>query len=119
MNGNQKPDGVVYSTESGRMCPRCGEAVAACRCGRPAAVAPSDGTVRVYKETKGRQGKGVTVVQGVALDPVSLAQLGKQLRTLCGSGGTVKNGTIEVQGDHVERVVEHLNQRGMVARRVR
>ena len=108
--------GLVYSTESGRMCPGCRQPVAACRCGEPA-VPKGDGVLRVARETKGRGGKAVTVVKGALLDAAGLAALGKQLRTLCGTGGTVKDGVIEVQGDHVERVIEALKAQGHTVKR--
>ena len=110
--------GLVYSTESGRMCPECRQPVAACTCKANAKAAPvGDGVVRVSRQTKGRGGKSVTLVKGLALDPVALAALGKQLRTACGSGGTVKDGVIEVQGDHCELVVETLKRLGHDAKR--
>jgi translation initiation factor 1 len=59
----------------------------------------------------------VTIVKGLALDPVGLALLGKQLRAACGSGGTVKDGVIEVQGDHCDRVIEELRKSGHSAER--
>ena len=103
--------GLVYSTDAGRMCPVCRKPVAQCTCGQ--AVTPKgDGILRVSRETKGRGGKAVTVVKGAALPPDQLADLGKQLRTACGSGGTVKDGVIEVQGDHCERIMEELEKRG-------
>jgi len=103
--------GLVYSTESGRMCPECRQAVAACACSARAPVV-GDGVVRVSRQSKGRGGKTVTLVKGVALDPLALALLGKQLRTACGSGGTVKDGVIEVQGDHGDLVMETLTRLG-------
>lgn len=107
------PGGLVYSTDSGRMCPSCRQPLAACTCGQTASPATvGDGKVRVSRETKGRGGKAVTVVRGLALDPEALAALGKQLRTLCGSGGTVKDGVVELQGDHAERVMARLKQDG-------
>ena len=69
------------------------------------------------RQTKGRGGKTVTRVEGVPLDDEALAQLGKQLRTACGSGGTVKGGVIKVQGDHVDKVIEALKQAGHAAKR--
>lgn len=102
---------LVYSTELGRTCPQCRQALAACTCKASAAPA-GDGVVRVSRQTKGRGGKSVTVVKGVALDAAALAVLGKQLRTSCGSGGTVKDGVIEIQGDHCERVVAALKAQG-------
>jgi translation initiation factor 1 len=116
MKSRASSGGLVYSTESGRMCPGCRQPVASCRCGEPAAPR-GDGVLRVSRETKGRGGKAVTVVRGALLDAAGLAALGKRLRTLCGSGGTVKDGVIEVQGDHVDRVVEALKAQGHTVKR--
>ncbi|MBA5605938.1 translation initiation factor Sui1 [Duganella sp. FT3S] len=105
--------GLVYSTDGGRMCPACRQPLAACTCQASAHAAPQgDGVVRVSRQTKGRGGKCVTLVKGVALDAAALAALGKQLRTACGSGGTVKDGVIEIQGDHCELVMAKLHQLG-------
>ncbi len=104
---------LVYSTETGRICPGCGKPVDACACGQAARAAViGDGVVRVSRQSKGRGGKTVTLVRGVALDAVALAALGKQLRTACGCGGMVKDGVIEVQGDHVDAVVQALEKLG-------
>ncbi len=104
---------LVYSTEVGRVCPGCGKGVAQCACSAngKAAVA-GDGVVRVSRQTKGRGGKAVTLVKGLALDGVALAALGKQLRSACGAGGTVKDGVIEVQGDHCEAIMAALKKQG-------
>lgn len=100
------------------MCPDCRQVLSECVCKTLAKKLPTgDGVVRVSRETKGRGGKSVTIVRGLALDPVALAVLGKQLRTACGSGGTVKDGVIEVQGDHCERVIEALRKYGHSAKR--
>lgn len=108
--------GLVYSTDTGRMCPDCRQAMAACIC-KQARVAPkTDGIVRVSRSTKGRGGKTVTLVKGLALDDAALAQLGKQLRAACGSGGTAKEGVIEVQGDHVEQVMQALQKMSYVVK---
>jgi translation initiation factor 1 len=105
--------GLVYSTDGGRMCAECRRTLAECICKTIARTQPAgDGIARVVRETKGRGGKSVTVVRGLALDPVALASLGKQLRAACGSGGTVKDGMIEVQGDHCDRVIEELKKSG-------
>lgn len=109
--------GLVYSTESGRMCPGCRHAIAQCQCQQAARPQSGDGVARVSRETKGRGGKSVTVVKGLALDAMALALLAKQLRTACGSGGTVKDGVIEVQGDHCERILDALIQSGHRAKR--
>jgi translation initiation factor 1 len=73
--------------------------------------------VRVHRETKGRGGKAVSLVRGVTLPLAELEALGKQLKTACGSGGTVKDGVIEVQGDHGDRLVELLKAQGFNAKR--
>ncbi len=78
---------------------------------------PSEGPVRVARETKGRRGKGVTVVTGLGLPPDRLRMLAKRLKQTCGSGGTVKDGTIEIQGDHRDRVVDELARAGFKAKR--
>jgi len=109
--------GLVYSTDAGRMCPECRQPVAKCVCKSIQAVPTGDGIVRVSRETKGRGGKAVTVVKGVLLAEAELAQLGKQLKAACGTGGTVKDGVIEVQGDHVERVMEALKKLGHTVKR--
>ncbi len=99
------------------MCPECRRPAAACVCKAKAAPA-GDGVVRVSRQTKGRGGKTVTLVKGLALDAAALAVLGKQLRTACGSGGTTKDGSIEVQGDHCDLVMQVLEQLGHRPRRV-
>ena len=110
--------GLVYSTEGGRMCPQCRHLLAACACAaRAAAAARGDGVVRVSRETKGRGGKAVTVVRGLALDATALAALGKRLRAACGAGGTAKDGVLEVQGDHAERLVALLAAEGWTVKR--
>lgn len=103
--------GLVYSTESGRMCPACRQPIAQCAC-KANSVPKGDGVVRVSRQTKGRGGKSVTLVKGLALEAAALALLGKQLRTACGSGGTVKDGVIEIQGDHCDLVMEALRKQG-------
>jgi translation initiation factor 1 len=104
--------GLVYSTEAGRMCPACRRPLASCSCGTPPARPAGDGIVRVSRETHGRKGKGVTLVKGLPLDDAALLELGKTLKTLCGSGGSVKDGVIEIQGDHVDKLIAHLMQAG-------
>jgi translation initiation factor 1 len=106
---------LVYSTDGGRMCPGCRQPLADCRCA--AAARPSgDGVARVSRESKGRGGKTVTLVRGLPLADAELAALGKQLRSACGSGGTVKDGLVEIQGDHRQRVLELLQQLGHKAK---
>jgi translation initiation factor 1 len=109
--------GLVYSTDSGRMCPACRQPLAACICEQPLARPAGDGIVRVSRETQGRKGKGVTLVRGLPLDAAALADLGRRLKAACGSGGTVKDGVVEIQGDHRDRVVEVLQQAGWTVKR--
>jgi translation initiation factor 1 len=71
---------------------------------------PQEASIR--REKKGRGGKTVTVVYGLRLKPDDLKALGKHLRQACGTGGTVKDGAIEIQGDHREKVAEALEQAG-------
>ena len=104
--------GLVYSTEQGRMCPDCGQPVAACTCKQAKPRPAGDGIVRVSRETKGRKGKGVTLVKGLDLDDEALIALAKQLKAVCGSGGTVKDGVIEIQGDHLDKLLELLTKQG-------
>ena len=106
---NKGQGGLVYSTEHGKMCPACAKPLTACVCGQILVVGD---TVRVRLETKGRKGKGVTLISGLPLGPVELADLGKQLKQKCGSGGTVKDGVIEVQGDHCAALIEALKKLG-------
>lgn len=108
--------GLVYSTESGRMCPGCRQPIAQCRCN--ATPAPrGDGIVRVSREKQGRGGKTVTVVRGLDLDADALADYGRKLRSACGSGGTSKDGVVEVQGDHVDRVMALIQADGRTVKR--
>lgn len=107
----------MYSTDAGRMCPTCRRPAAQCTCKRAAPVRPTgDGVVRVSRSSKGRGGKTVTLVAGVLLDDVALNQLSKTLKTACGSGGTVKDGVIEIQGDHRELLVRVLSAQGHVVK---
>ncbi|MFO7876340.1 MAG: translation initiation factor Sui1 [Desulfovermiculus sp.] len=117
---NKKPEadsGPVYSTDKGKVCPQCGEPAARCRCRNKAAPHPGDGIVRIGRETKGRKGKGVSLVTGLQLQYQDLARLAKRLKAKCGSGGTVKNGVIEIQGDHRDLLVEELRKEGFTVKR--
>jgi len=108
----QKNSTTVYSTEHGRICPGCGKPAASCACSKKKAAPRGDGIVRIGRETKGRKGKGVTVITGVPLDDDGLLNLAKQLKQKCGTGGTVKDGVIEIQGDQREQLVEMLTKQG-------
>ena len=123
--------GLVYSTEKGRLCPDCGNAFAKCACSRvkssagsgrgvapPKNPVPKDGIVRVGRETKGRKGKGVTLVLGVPVASAELAELCTRLKKKCGSGGAVKEGVIEIQGDHRDTIVDELTAQGWTVKRM-
>lgn len=109
---------LVYSTDGGRMCPQCRQPQANCRCAQQAKQAVrGDGQVRVSRERGGRGGKTVTLVRGLPLDTAALEALGKRLRSACGAGGAAKDGVLEIQGDHVERVLALLAAEGHTAKR--
>ncbi|CDT46257.1 stress response translation initiation inhibitor YciH [Vibrio coralliirubri] len=93
---------LVYSTETGRIKPE-EEKVQ-----RP----KGDGIVRIQKETKGRKGKGVSVVTGLDLDDAPLKLMAAELKKVCGCGGSVKDGNIEIQGDAREKIKAHLEKKG-------
>ena len=107
--------GLVYSTDAGRMCPACRQPVASCTCAAsPAGSAPAgDGIARIRREVGGRGGKTVTVVKGLALEPAALAALAKRLKAACGTGGTVKDGVLEFQGDHRDALAALLGKEGI------
>lgn len=107
--------GLVYSTEHGDLCPACRHPIADCRCDEQAdqaRLAELDGVVRIRRETSGRKGKGVTTVIGVPLPTDDLKALAKVLKKHCGTGGALKDGIIEIQGDHRERLKAELERRG-------
>jgi translation initiation factor 1 len=110
-----KPDknsASVYSTDHGRLCPGCSKPVKQCTCRRKDPAARGDNIVRVARQTKGRKGSGVTLITGVPLDDGGLRQLARELKQKCGTGGTVKAGIIEIQGDHRDVLLAELKQRG-------
>ena len=104
---------LVYSTESGRICPSCGHPTTKCTCKKKKTVKkpsvfPNDGIVRIRREVKGRKGKTVTAVFGVPLDDRKLQEFAKTLKRRCGTGGTVKDGIIIIQGDHREKILKEM-----------
>ncbi|MCL7943833.1 translation initiation factor Sui1 [Marinobacter sp. ATCH36] len=108
--------GLVFSTEQGRMCPGCRQPVDDCVCGA-AACPTGDGIVRVSRETKGRKGKGVTLVTGIPLDEKELKAFAKVLKARCGTGGTVKDGVVEIQGDQRDTLVPLLQEKGWTVKK--
>lgn len=107
--------GLVYSTDQGDTCPACREPLDQCRCEELAEqerIAALDGIVRIRRETSGRKGKGVTALSGIPLPESELKALAKRLKKRCGTGGAVKNGVIEIQGDQREALKQALTELG-------
>jgi translation initiation factor 1 len=98
---SNKESRLVYSTDAGRIKETTTE--------QPI---ETDGIVRIRRETKGRKGKGVTTVSGVGLAEAELKTLAKQLKQKCSTGGTVKDGVIEIQGDHRDKLKIELEKLG-------
>jgi translation initiation factor 1 len=127
--GGQDGDRLVYSSEHGRVCPACGRSETRCSCRgkgararikareEAAAAQASDGIVRVGRSTRGRRGKIVSTVTGVPVDAEALAALAGDLKRRCGTGGALKDGVIEIQGDHRDTLVEELEKRGFKVKR--
>ena len=121
--------GLVYSSEHGRICPHCGLPTKRCVCRKnprkPGAAVggigegavEGDGIVRVRREKKGRKGKTVTTLTGISLPEADLKALAKELKRRCGGGGSVKQGVIEIQGDHCDVLIEELERRDFKAKR--
>lgn len=97
---------LVYSTETGRI--KEEKSVTA--------IPQGDGIVRIRRETAGRNGKGVTTVTGVLLDEAKLKDLAKALKVICGVGGSLKEGVIEIQGDQRDKLKAELEKRGFTVK---
>jgi translation initiation factor 1 len=112
------PDRLVYSTDDGRLdrCARWGRALAACRCAAGAPKQAGDGIIRIARERGGRHGKIVTVITGVPGGPEERTDLATSLKRYCGTGGTVKDTAIEIQGDHRERLAARLRELGFTVK---
>jgi len=115
---------LVYSTETGKICRKCGKAVASCACKKKKSATikknqsgyPDDGTVRIRREVKGRKGKTATVIIGLPLDGNDLKQFAKKLKQRCGTGGSVKEGAIIIQGDHRNTILDEIKKKGYSAK---
>jgi translation initiation factor 1 len=107
---------LVYSTESGRLCPNCGKPEKTCSCKRkkpkPQLNVESDGIIRIRREKKGRKGKSVTAITGFDPADVDLKLIAKNLKAKCGTGGSIKDGLIIIQGDHRQAIQEELQKQG-------
>ncbi len=121
MNDREKGR-VVYSTGIGRMCPGCGWPVRDCKCSssraanEPLPSQPGKIVAKLRMEKKGRSGKAVTVVAGLPHNAAFLKELCQELKRACGTGGTVSDDTIELQGDLRDRVREFLLQKAFVVK---
>lgn len=108
---------LVYSTAGDNTCPECGKPLQKCRCKtRTPATRAGDDSVRIRRETKGRGGKEVTVIEGLVLPEEELKALAKRLKTACGSGGAIKDGRLEIQGDRRETASRLLGEAGFTVR---
>ena len=117
MRQNNTNTRLVYSTEHGGVCPACKKKLDHCTCRQKTNQPAGDGIVRVGRATKGRKGKGVSVISGIPSEAGQLKQIAKKLKQKCGSGGTVKGGTIEIQGDHRDLLMAELKKMGYTVRR--
>ena len=113
MSRNSHP---VYSTGSDRICADCFMPETDCICEKSDRRAAVKGTAEIRREIKGRRGKTVTTISGLALDDPSLTELASQLKRCCGTGGSIKNRIILIQGDRVEQVRSFLRDRGFQVR---
>lgn len=107
---------LVYSTETGRICPKCSRPQSKCACKQKKTKAEyreaSDGIIRVKREVKGRKGKTVTTVSGFQENELELKRIAAELKNRCGTGGSAKEGIIIIQGDHREAVTAELTRQG-------
>ena len=111
--------GIVYSTGVGRVCPGCRRPLAECACkdAKGRSLKPAAGPVRVARSVAGRGGKAVSVITGLPLEGEALEKLAGELKRRCGSGGTVREGVIEIQGEHRDMLVAELIKRGYEAKK--
>lgn len=99
------------------LCPKCRQLKKTCTCTSEPTAPNKSTVVRVGRETKGRRGKGVTIVSDLPLDEDGLTELAAKLKTRLGTGGTVKDGRIEIQGNHRDRIVAELEGLGYRVKR--
>lgn len=116
MTSKKGKGGLVYSTEFGRTCPECRQAIDACCCQQDDDL--GDGIVRIQRETKGRGGKVMTVVTGIPLRGAELKTLAKELKKRCGVGGALKDNVVEIQGDQRALLQQELEKRGFTVKLV-
>ncbi len=107
---------LVYSTDTGRTCPKCGQPQSKCVCKKKRSKAENrdagDGIIRIKREMKGRKGKTVTTISGFQENDAKLKKIASELKNRCGTGGSIKDSVIMIQGDHRETVKAELKKRG-------
>ena len=111
---------LVWSSESGRICPECGKPVSSCACkkkkksnaDKPLRNYPADGIIRIMRETKGHKGKTVTVIGNIPIKDSELKEFAKKLKARCGTGGSIRDGEILIQGDHREAILDEITRQG-------
>jgi translation initiation factor 1 len=107
---------LVYSTETGKICPSCQKPVTECTCKKKKSKLKTniknDGIIRIRREVKGRKGKTITTISGFLIDADELRNLASQLKRRCGTGGSEKDGIIIIQGDHRETLLSELKKQG-------
>jgi len=113
---------LVYSTTSGRICPDCGQLATKCICKSKERQSlknqpQGDGIVRIQREKKGRKGKTVTIISGILLENSALRELATELKRQCGTGGSIKDGVIIIQGDHCEKLMALLKKKDFTVKR--
>jgi len=111
---------LVYSTESGKICPLCQKSISECTCKKKKSRSQTnikyDGIIRIQREVKGRKGKIVTTVSGFQINADELKNLVTQIKRRCGTGGSVKDGLLIIQGDHRDTLLSELKNRGFKAK---
>ena len=111
---------LIYSTETGSICPLCQKPVSECACKKKKSRSQTnikiDGTIRILREVKGRKGKTVTTISAFQLADDELKSLAAQLKRKCGTGGSVKDGIIFIQGDHRDALLSELKKQGYTAK---
>ena len=116
--GGTRPPSAGEMAVQSQVCSKCQKSLERCTCNTTRSAVSNAVVVKVGRETKGRRGKGVTTVWGIPLDEEGMRELAARLKERCGTGGTVKDGRIEIQGDQRERVVTELERLGYKVKRV-
>ena len=114
MKDNTSNSQLVYSTSSGSICPLCSKPILGCICNqiKKKALPNVSGVFKISYDAKGRKGKGMTLIKGLPLNEIGLLDLAKRLKQIFGTGGSVKDYTIELQGDHREEAAQELRKLG-------